>query len=409
MLASIISSKRRGGVLDFLAGIPFLSVEESTEYNVSKVKQILESEEQDIKNNVLVEEKPDIILIMNESFADLSLLGSLKLTDEPLEFFNSLSEDVVRGNLVVPVFGGGTCNSEFEAITGYSTAFFPVGSFPFVSYVRKETKNLGSQLKESEYYSIFMHPFGSTGWNREKVYKMFGFDKSLFLDDFKNVETIREYISDEADYNEIILEYEQAKKENENVFLFNVTMQNHGGYSQGELENLIQIVGEEGKYPEAEVWMTLIKESDRAFQQLIEYVEKQEQKIIVCMFGDHLPAIEEELFEEIQKNSGRNKIENEIWKYTTPFLIYANYDIEEKEYERMSANYLPMLLLEIAGVPLNPYQKYQKELYMEFPVISPVGVMDVLGKWYTWEEIDKLDRIKEYEKVQYYDLFENKK
>ena len=209
------SEKTRGGILDFLAGIPFLSVERPTGYNASEVEKILEDKEKNIKNNVFMEEKPDIILIMNESFADLNLLGPLKLTEDPLKFFNSLSEDVVRGNLVVPVFGGGTCNSEFEVITGYSTGFLPTGSFPFTSYIRKETPNLGSQLKKNGYYSIFMHPFGNTGWNRENVYKMFDFDKSLFLDDFKNIDTIREYISDKANYKEVIKEYEKAKKENQ--------------------------------------------------------------------------------------------------------------------------------------------------------------------------------------------------
>lgn len=403
------SEKTRGGILDFLAGIPFLSVERPTGYNASEVEKILEDKEKNIKNNVFMEEKPDIILIMNESFADLNLLGPLKLTEDPLKFFNSLSEDVVRGNLVVPVFGGGTCNSEFEVITGYSTGFLLTGSFPFTSYIRKETSNLGSQLKKNGYYSIFMHPFGNTGWNRENVYKMFDFDKSLFLDDFKNIDTIREYISDKANYKEVIKEYEKAKKENQNVFLFNVTIQNHGGYSQGEVENIIQIVGEEGKYPEAEVWMTLIQESDKAFQELIEYVDHQEQKMIVCMFGDHLPAIEEELLREVQNNNGKDTIESESWKYTTPFLIYANYDIEEKEYKRMSSNYLPVVLLETAGLPLNPYQKYLKEVYKEFPIISTIGIKDVFGEWYNWEEIDELGKIKEYEKVQYYELFEDKK
>lgn len=407
---AIGNHQRQGGVLSFMAGFPFIKLDVPDNYSIEEVQEILDGSEADDELGEEGSEKPNIIFIMNESFADIEVLSDLPLSEEPLKYFNSLTDNVVKGNLTVPVYGGGTCNSEFEALTGFATSFFPKGIYPYMSYIKDETMNMGQQLKDMEeaYSTTFMHLHDRSGWNREAVYEMFGFDEQIYVEDVGEVEYNRDYVTDKCNYEKLIEQYEANTTNGEKQFIFNVTIQNHGAYWK-DYENQIQIVGEEGKYLETERYLTLLKESDMAFEKLIEYFEKREEPVIVCMFGDHWPNIDSELIEKMKGNAEGNEVEIMAKMYQTPFVIWANYDIEEKEYENISANYLSSLILKTAGLSLNSYQKYLMDLMEEYPVINPYVVKDKDGKWYTWEEAKEFEKVKEYERVQYYEFGDKKR
>lgn len=408
------SIKDHGVVLDFVAGIPYLSVEKPEGYSAEKADALISKENKNINSignvtNDLQGVYPDIIVVMNESLSDLSQLGDLETTEEYLKNFYSMKDNVIRGELSVPIFGGLTANTEFEFLTGYSNAFFPSGVMPFQNYVKKGTYNWAEHLEENGYHSIFMHPVDGNGWNRDNVYSLFGFDEEHYIEDYENCETIRYYISDSSNYKEVIKRYEDAKEKNDQVFLFNVTMQNHGGYETSGFEKTVEVVQPEGNYPKTEEYLSLIKESDRAFQELVDYFANRENPVMICMFGDHLPSVESELLDELLLTSNDSEVEKRAKKFQTPFIIYTNYEIEEKEIGNLSANYLQVLLSQAAGIPLNDYQKYLESLYEKYPVVNEFGVKDANGEWYSWEDAEKFSDIENYEKVQYRELFDQKK
>ena len=141
---------------------------------------------------------------MDETFADLSILGDLGLenTDDVMPFVHSLSgqPNTITGQLVVPAFGGGTCNSEYEFLTSNSYAFFKSGSYPMLQYVHNNTESMASVLKQQGYNTIGMHPYYGSGWARNKAYPLMGFDKFLDIDSFDDATTkyLRRYVSDES-------------------------------------------------------------------------------------------------------------------------------------------------------------------------------------------------------------------
>lgn len=404
------SAEYHGAFLDFCAGIPYLSVESPQGYSEAKAKEIEQTYMEKESDVLSVEtdlngKKPDVIVIMNESFSDLTRNGGFT-TDQPyLEYFESLQENVIRGYTGVPVFGGLTANSEFEFMTGFSNAFFPTGVMAYQNYVKDSTPNLNDWMKEQGYYSIFMHPMSSSGWNRKNVYESFGFDEAYYLSDWLNKEYIRSAISDRSDYKDLIQRYEDAKEENEQVFLFNVTMQNHGGYMDAEYGSSVHITDMEGYYPQTEQYLSLMKESDQALRELIAYFSEAEDPVLICMFGDHQPSVEQEFYDELQSRSGNSEVVKLASQHQTPFILYANYDIEEQNYENISLNYLQVLLMEAAGLPLTDYQSYLKGLYEEYPVVNVNGTMDKEGNWYDWTQAEELEAVKGYSIVQYWQLF----
>ena len=129
------------------------------------------------------------------------------------------------------------------------------------------------------------------------------------------------------------------------------------------------------------------------------------------MFGDHQPNVETEFISELLgvKDLSSLTIEQEQKRYTTPFYIWANFDIEEKIIPRLSVNYLSSLLLDIAGLELTEYNKYLLKLSETLPVINTAGYIDSEGVYYKWSDVSPYTEIiKEYERIQYNCIFDQK-
>lgn len=384
--------RNNGLVLSFVVNMRYLNVEKPEGYSEEALRQIQAelTSDQEIDAEVTsigsagTEEKPNIIVIMNEAFSDLSVLGDYETNVEVMPFINSLSENTQKGWMYASVKGGNTANTEFEFLTGLSMYYLPVGSIPYQQYIRSGMPALSSQLASIGYTSVAIHPYYSTGWNRNKIYDYFGFDETYFKNDLVNPEILRTYVSDWTTYEKIIERYE-SKSADEKLFVFDVTMQNHGSYVK-RYDNFVpdvSIIDGSGTYLEAtEQYLSLIKRSDEAFQQLVEYFAGQEEPTIILMFGDHQPAdyvvraVDDGKSHTSEGEDfayglpGGADLNERRERYMVPFIMWANYDIEENQGDETSANYLAVRLLEAAGLPLTDFQSYLKALSVEVPVIS---------------------------------------
>ena len=158
-------------------------------------------------------------------------------------------------------------------------------------------------------------------------------------------------------------------------------------------------------YEEAKEFLSATKVSDDAFQYLVDYFEKQDEPTIICMFGDHQPSIEVAFYEELLKKKQSEWNLDDIQKrYVTPFVIWANYDIQESRNAVVSNNYLENMLLKQAGLELPLYNQYIEKVSQQIPVMNVNGYMDESGNWQKYDT-DETDTVKEllqnYEYLQY--------
>lgn len=371
-------------------------------YSEKRVEELLtDNSEEDVQ----AEELPNVILIMNESFSDLRVLGNLQLNAENMQNIYGLQENTIHGYTNVSVLGGGTANSEFEALTGCSMGLLPASGYAYQQYVKKPMESLVSIMKEEGYSTYSIHPESSKNWNRDKIYQMFGFDESYWKEDFKGEEQFHSGVSDRATYHKIEDLFERKDSE-DRIFVFDVTMQNHGGYERQEYEPQDSIHAENINCEEANLYLSLINESDKAFGEMIRYFEGKSEKVIICMFGDHQPMFEDEDFYEqiYAQTEGMDEIDKIFNQYKTPFIIWANYDIPEQDDIDISANYLGALLLETAGIPKNSYFNFLTEQMKDYPVITVNGYKDSKGNVSQWSG-DGTELLN-YRILQYYELFD---
>lgn len=391
---------QNGGTFSFLLELQEMHVEKPKGYSEETVTKILNAYNVNVLENH--ENLPSVIVIMNESFADLNVLGEV-VADNVLANVDDLDSYIMKGNVYASVNGGGTCNSEFEFLTGHSMANFSSSSiYPYQMYNLENTSNLAASFAEYGYETLAIHPAEAKNWERERVYQQLGFQDFISLEDMKDVQKIRAYASDSYNYQQIINAYECKEAP---IFIFNITMQNHGGYTDKmtELEP-VEIEEKYQKYEDVIQYMTLVKESDRAFAELLSYFSEVEEPVIICMFGDHQPALNAEFISEVMVENGRD-LEVLQNRFITPYVIWCNYDTEIQNIKKdMSLNYLGANILELAGIN-NTYAEYLLDLQEKIPVINSKGYQTIEGEWFNINEPNTL--MDQYRNIQYYLLFDN--
>lgn len=403
---------RNGYILNFILEIrdSFISAPEG--YDTDVVAELEESYHGDGSGYREADvEDPTIIVIMNESFADLKVIGDFS-TNLPLTpFLDSLSENTLRGYALSSVFGAKTPNSEWEFQTGNSMAFFPSGSVVYQQYLNKTPYSLVTTLKNTGYTCVAMHPYYATGWSRNTVYPKLGYDEAYYLDDFDQEKIFREYITDQELYDKIIDRYEK-RGAGEKLYLMGVTMQNHGGYTE-TYDNFEEKYYKTGRsYTDVNQYLSLVNESDRALKNLITYFEEVDEPVEIVFFGDHQPSLNSNFYKMINgKGLSGLTLEELENLYKVPFFIWTNYETQEQEVPITSLNYLSTMALERAGIPLPPYNQFLADMMEEIPAINSRGYYSARYQMYRHledAEGEEADWLEKYEILQYNGMFDKK-
>lgn len=405
-------TQQNGFLLNFTTAIRYSFVSEPDGYDADKVAQTARSyRSQSVTDAGELPE--NLIFIMNESFADLTAaFPNLELSEDPLAFYHSLTENTVKGTMISPVTGGGTANVEFEYLTGDSLAFLPSSTVAYQLYLYDGCPSLVSQAKDLGYHTIAFHPYLSSGWNRTSVYPWLGFDEVHFQEDVQDPQYIRNYVSDLSDYEQLFRWTEESAGP---TMIFNVTMQNHSGYSQGwnNLSGDVTVTGGAKPSSITTQYFSLMKESDQAIQALVEHYSQVEEKTLIVFFGDHQPPLGNTFFETLYGKKLDERDPEEVQQaYETPFFIWANYDIPEQDDLRISSNYLGVLAAEVAGMPLTGYQQLLSRLMDVLPVAGTAGYLTADGL--VTQEAEELpgyvqSLYREYELAAYNHLFDEKR
>lgn len=342
------------------------------------------------------EMRPSIVVVMNETFADLSVFEGLHCDYEGPAFFNGLDDALSRGNLGVSVYGGGTCNSEFELLTGNSLAFLGSGKYPYQMYDFTQVDNLARQLDAYGYQTTAIHPNLKSNWNRNKVYSEMGFHTFLGIDDFpQDAPRLHNGVTDAATYQQIL---DILAKSDEPQFVMDVTMQNHGGYEETNIPDDRMTNYDPDGFSDNQdhllnVYLSCIQASDEDLEWFVGQLRELERPVVLVFFGDHHPHISslfnDRFFVDEDEVTHRERV------YQTSYLVWANYDVEGNEQvsqtEDIGCDGLAALALDLVGGPLSDYQKAQLSMHKRLNVINAFGYLGVDGNWHAPGAYPSLD------------------
>ncbi len=347
-------------------------------------------------------QRPNILVIQNETFCDLAALDGLRNGYAGPTFWNSgLGDALARGNLAVSVFGGGTCNTEFEFLTNYSLAFLGALKYPFSMYDLSATESLPRQLAAQGYHTVGMHPNVASNWNRDRAYVQLGFDEFLDETAFEGAELYHTHVSDWATYERSL---ELMRSSAEPLFVFDVTMQNHSGYDTGsipadQLRNYaIDGLGEDNTFQLNE-FLACIDESDRALERLVGELRALGEPTVMVMYGDHHPwfsqAINDLLYPDEDELTHAERIHN------TRYTVWANYEVAggvdpDANGGDTSADLLGAMTLDAIGAPTTEFQQALLGARQEVRAVNANGYLGTDGTWHPLAEAPRELSLVEY-------------
>ncbi|MCH4035472.1 MAG: LTA synthase family protein [Lachnospiraceae bacterium] len=409
------ATKHNGYVLSYLAyAQKTLEDPVPDGYNKEETETQLASYEDDAAsvNKTKTDPAVNVIVIMDEALADLPTTYGFSTDVDDMPYIHSLSGDHVRkGWMLSSVFGGTTADTEYEFLTGNSVAFLDSGSVPYTQYINSDTESMARLLKGQGFSATAFHPYLASGYKRYKVYPLLGFDEFLNSDnyDYTYRTRMRSYVSDASDFQDVIELYEN-KQEGEPFFLFNVTMQNHGGYNSSvpAVDVTVHPTDETlDSYAQLQEYLSLAHATDEAFQELTDYFSQVDEKTIILMFGDHQPGMDDEVYKALcpemyEENASVETLEK---KYTVPYVMWANYDLDSEEVDTTSPGFLGEYLLQNAGAQLSAYDLFLEDVQNEVNAINLLGYQTTDGTWHSIENLDEVDILQDYKKAAYYALF----
>lgn len=407
---------RHKGVLLMLASeVQYLTADKPESYSTEKVETIaaehtsLYQEKEFSEQDTIMPE--NLIVIMNEALADFRILGmdedQINVTPH-IDGLESKHGSVYKGYLQVPVFGGGTANTEYEVLTGNSMAFWDNWTMAYQVYIQSKEYGMTSVLRQHGYDALAMHPENPLNYNREAVYASMDFNNFISMNNWdKNYkERIRKHVSDKSCY-----EYAEQlikNKTSNRIFLFLLTMQNHSGYQTKDYETTVSLNMDQD-YPQAEEYLTSLKESDEAFGKLIDDFQEAEEPTMIVLFGDHMPNLLDGFYDELRQKSGLDPAEFSRRQFRTPYVIWTNYEMTAPKIPIMSSNYFGNYILEMIGAELSAYNKMSLNVLNQIPVINENEVMTAEGLWVPIDGLSDQQKqlLNDYETIQFNEVFGN--
>ena len=320
-----------------------------------------------------VEKQPTIIYVMNESYWDVSELeehGFVFDTDVSANL-HALQQTSASGRAYSPSFGGGTCDVEFEALTGYSVSYLPNGSKPYQQHVTKPMFALPNYLKTQGYQTAAIHCFWAKYWSRDTAYPNLGFDDFISLEDMHHVQKVRKHywtsglVTDDTMADQIIQQYETMKADSDApVFLHAVTMQNHTNYNRDNYpddERVKVIAHPVGIKPSTigalEDFATGIRDADAMLGKLTAYFEQVDEPVILVFWGDHYNPIDSnyDIFTASGYASGES---SDPRLHQTTLLMWSNYTDQPVDFGTIAAYDISPVMMNLYGLKQPIYFQY---------------------------------------------------
>ena len=408
--------RKKGMLLTLASQVQYLTADKPEGYSVGEVEEIAEkytdayeaSEKRNPSNDKDVVVPQNIIVIMNESLADLRIYSAYDKIPSVTPYIDSMEEHVQKGWLSVPVFGGGTANTEYEVLTGNCMAFWNDWTIAYQVYAQEKEYGLTAALKEQGYHTIAMHPYRPLNYNRKAVYEHMGFDEFYANKNWDRayMDKIRRFVSDQSCYDYVIDMFEK-KEPDEKTFSFLVTMQNHAPYTLQGFDASIDLETPQD-YPEAEQYLSLVRESDRAFGNLTEYFERVNEPTMIVMFGDHHPNLQDGFYDMIAGCYGAQEEKTYKRERTmTPYVVWTNYENTMEHIPVMGSEFFGSYLLQGTGLDMTDYNKCILEILRSVRVITENEMMDAQGQWYPIDQLPKqyAEILNDYEILQYNNVF----
>lgn len=334
---------------------------EPENYNEGYVDEIT-SVDVDSSGNFNGGVKPNVIVVMSESFADFRVFDELNVDDSYYAGFDKAASEGTSGTLVSPTYASYTVRSEFELMFGLPVRGLNAPHMPQRELAEREQPAFAQYFKSWGYSTAYVHPFQSSFYSRSRIYGEFGFDKMIFHDDSEGisdftvpVEHYGTYVDDNTIFNQL---YELITTTDDPIYIHTTTMQNHQPYDQGEDPD-----DEFGNY------LTWICHSNDAMTAFLDKLEAIDEPTLVFFVGDHFPSLrgETSVYNQLNLTGDNCSV-----LYEQKYFFWSNYDADFSSVpeKNVSFFYIPYIIADIIDAPHDAFIEKMDEFMNTLPVYA---------------------------------------
>ena len=294
----------------------------------------------------------NIIFLQLESFINPELVNSIELSEPATPNWKQLQKKYSTGYLTVPSVGAGTANTEFETISGMSVKFFGPGEYPYKSILKKQTcESYPYILKDLGYTTHAIHNHRGVFYGRNEVFANLGFDTFTSLEYMSNVsKTPLNWAKDGVITEQITAALDSSKGPD---YIYAISVQGHGKYPVDEViknpEIKVTSAPSQTLKWEYEYYVNQMYDMDKFIMQLINELEAYDEKIVLVMYGDHLPALE---MTEQEMNTGS--------VYKTEYIMWDNFGMKKKDRENIATYQLTAEIFNRIGIDAGTMTKFHQ-------------------------------------------------
>ena len=234
-----------------------------------------------------------LIVVQCELFFDARRLSPLVPRDLLPGFDACRLGGASFGRLEVPAWGANTMRAEFAVLTGIPELDLGYDRFnPYHAFARAPIASLVRHLREEGYRTICLHPFDGDFFRRDLTLPALGFETFLDLESLGGSRR-PPYCSDPELAGHVLRVLDQ---EGPRVFVFAITMGNHGPWPEGGLPvdpDLLAAIDPTSLPQGGDLLRYLdgLRRSDQMLGILMEGVEQRRLDAMLAFYGDHQPSL----------------------------------------------------------------------------------------------------------------------
>lgn len=306
----------------------------------------------------------NVVMILSEAFSDPTAIEGPTYDRDPIPFTRSLMDRTRSGTMLAQLYGGGTANMEFEALTGMSLSqFLPQMNTPYQQLV-SDTPTFPSAvgyLGQLGHRLVGVHPYMTTMYKRYAVYPTLGFERFVDEDHMQRAERIGDeaFISDASSFDEVLRQLEDSSAP---ALVNLVTMQNHYPMA-GKYDDPVPVEGVTGDVAEQlSHYLRGLELTDTALKRFVGELRRSDEKTMVVMYGDHAPAFWSGDVYEANGDAAFRR---------TPYFMWSNFQqLPAAENAITSPIYFLPTMLDDIGAVLPPYYALLLELQTEIAAME---------------------------------------
>ena len=365
----MINYEENGFIIGFMYNLNKFELTAPDGYSEEKVAEIktlaTEQQEKSTNKNELKDKDYNIVVILNESFFDPSVLADyypistnnsisknamgVPVTEDVIPNIRKLiesdkdSKKVATGQMYTTDYGGGTANIEFEVDTGLTNYW--ANTVPYVDLLPQvdRVSSVYSVAKEVGYKTLAIHPFGGGMYKRNLALPKEGIDEFITETemDFSEIDDRRHYINDRSAYNQVLKALEDT---DDKIAISLITMQNHAGYVTGDyIEKSYRLADApksgtnkkaftDDEKSQVEIYLESLHNADYYLGEFLEKLENLDEKTVILFYGDHAPGIYSRVNDSTKK-------EIRDLARVTPYFIWTNAeDLKDVDYDVVGFN-----------------------------------------------------------------------